>query len=188
MERKTRISILISGQGSNLQALIDAQTTTLKDSIIVRVGSNRKAAFGLVRAEERKIPTFYHNLVDYKKRYPDSIDQARSEYDRDLAIKLLEDKPDIIVCAGFLHILAPTFLHLMAAASVPVINLQHYVISEVDMGEPILVTPIPFFKDEDIEKLKDRVHGKEHEAIVAGTKIAISRLKERSSLFTNQAA
>ena len=55
-------------------------------------------------------------------------------------------------------------------------------------GEPILVTPIPFFKDEDIEKLKDRVHGKEHEAIVAGTKIAISRLKERSSLFTNQAA
>lgn len=62
MERKTRISILISGQGSNLQALIDAQTTTLKDSIIVRVGSNRKAAFGLVRAEERKIPTFYHNV------------------------------------------------------------------------------------------------------------------------------
>lgn len=50
------------------------------------------------------------------------------------------------------------------------------------------MTPIPFFKDEDIEKLKDRVHGKEHEAIVTGTKIAISRLKERSSLFTNQAA
>lgn len=62
MERKSRISILISGQGSNLQALIDAQTTTLKDSIIVRVGSNRKAAFGLVRAEERKIPTLYHNV------------------------------------------------------------------------------------------------------------------------------
>lgn len=62
MERKTRISVLISGQGSNLQALIDAQTTTLKDSIIVRVGSNRKAAFGLVRAEDRKIPTFYHNV------------------------------------------------------------------------------------------------------------------------------
>ena len=62
MERKTRISILISGQGSNLQALIDAQTTTLKDSVIVRVGSNRKAAFGLVRAEESNIPTFYHNV------------------------------------------------------------------------------------------------------------------------------
>ena len=55
-------------------------------------------------------------------------------------------------------------------------------------GEPILVTPIPFIKDEDIEKLKDRVHETEHEAIVTGTKIAISRLKERSSSFTNQAA
>lgn len=63
-------------------------------------------------------------LLDYKKRYPDSIDQARSEYDRDLALRLLEDEPDIVVCAGFLHILAPTFLDLMAAASVPVINLQ----------------------------------------------------------------
>lgn len=55
-------------------------------------------------------------------------------------------------------------------------------------GEPILVTPIPFFKDEDIEELKDRVHEKEHEAIVTGTKIAISGLKERSSLFPDQAA
>ena len=63
-------------------------------------------------------------LIDYKKRYPDSIDKARTEYDRDLAIKLLEDRPDIIVCAGFLHILAPTFIDLMAAANVPVINLQ----------------------------------------------------------------
>ena len=62
MERKTRISVLISGHGSNLQALIDAQTTILKDSVIVRVGSNRKAAFGLVRAQEKNIPTFYHNV------------------------------------------------------------------------------------------------------------------------------
>lgn len=87
-----------------------------------------------------------------------------------------------------------------------IISTRHYVISEVDMyvstqrtsgslmaefvyrGEPILVKQIPFIKDEDIEKLKDRVHEKEHEAIVTATNIAISRLKERSSSSTNQAA
>lgn len=66
MERKTRISntkkVLISGNGSNLQALIDAQRNTLRHCTIVRVTWNRIAAHGLVRAKEAGIPTSYHNV------------------------------------------------------------------------------------------------------------------------------
>lgn len=55
-------TVLISGNGSNLQALIDAQAHQLADCTIVRVTSNRKAAYGLVRAREANIPTTYHNV------------------------------------------------------------------------------------------------------------------------------
>jgi len=110
----TKICILISGNGSNLQALIDAcDTPSLPSASIVRVISNRKDAFGLKRAEKAGIPTAYHNLLAYKKRHPateEGIGAARSEYDKDLAALVMVDKPDMVVCAGWMHILAPTFL------------------------------------------------------------------------------
>ena len=58
--------------------------------------------------------------------------------------------------------------------------MVHYVISQVDMGEPILVMEIPFMEgvDEDIEKLKERMHEEEHRIIVTGTKIAVERLRK----------
>lgn len=58
----------------------------------------------------------------------------------------------------------------------------------VSRGEPILVSDIPFIKgvDEDIEKLKDRIHNKEHKAIVDGTKMAISRLDKNYTDSTNK--
>lgn len=61
----------------------------------------------------------------------------------------------------------------------------HYVISEVDMGEPIVVEEIPFIKgvDEDVENLTQRIHEKEWKAIVAGTSIAVDRLLQRSHLI-----
>ncbi|KAF4553917.1 Phosphoribosylglycinamide formyltransferase-like protein [Elsinoe fawcettii] len=127
----TRITVLISGGGSNLQALIDAANTpSLPNTQIVRVISNRKSAFGLQRAEKVSIPTAYHNLVAYKKRFPDpagadgKFTQARDEYDKDLATLVLEDKPHLVVCAGWMHILAPTFLSPLKEAGVPVINLH----------------------------------------------------------------
>jgi len=54
----------------------------------------------------------------------------------------------------------------------------HYVTSEVDMGEPILVEEVPFVKgvDEDVEKLKERIHEEEHKIIVEGTRVAVERL------------
>jgi phosphoribosylglycinamide formyltransferase len=123
---KTRLTVLISGNGSNLQALIDATKPThpLSSCAIVRVISNRKAAYGLTRAQEASIPTKYHNLLEYKKRYPDDVGRARSEYDAELASLILADAPQLVVCAGFMHILTPSFLDPLSKAGVPVINLH----------------------------------------------------------------
>ncbi|KAF2277733.1 phosphoribosylglycinamide formyltransferase [Westerdykella ornata] len=122
--------VLISGNGSNLQALIDAcNTPALRNTRITHVISNRKAAYGLQRAANASIPTTYHNLVPYKKRQPDTPEgtlAARTAYDADLAslILSLSPRPELIVCAGWMHILTPDFLNPIAEAGIKVINLH----------------------------------------------------------------
>lgn len=125
----TRVTILISGNGTNLQALIDASTTTMPYLNIVRVISNRANAYGLTRAQKASIPTTYHNLIAGKYHASGEKDaavkqKARESYDADLARMVLEDTPDLVVCAGWMHILAPTFLNPLAEKRVPVINLH----------------------------------------------------------------
>ena len=124
---ETRITVLISGNGTNLQALIDAIGDGKLHAKIVRVISNRKNAFGLRRAEEAKIPTEYHNLLQYKKNQPsteEGVQAARELFDADLAKLVLKDKPDLICCLGFLHVLSEAFLGLIYAAHLKIINLH----------------------------------------------------------------
>ncbi|MCJ1350781.1 MAG: hypothetical protein MMC33_000762 [Icmadophila ericetorum] len=207
----TRITVLISGNGTNLQALIDAcAASTIPDAEIIQVISNRKAAYGLQRAEKASIPTYYHNLIGYKKENPGLEESMlREGYDEALAQIVLKEMPHIVVCAGWMHILAPTFLNPIANAGVPVINLHpalpghfngagaierayeefkkgnitktgvmvHYVISEVDMGEPILVREIDIKPGETIQDLEQKIHRVEWEIIVEGTKVAIERIR-----------
>jgi phosphoribosylglycinamide formyltransferase len=141
---------------------------------------------------------------------------AREKYDADLADMVMADEPDIVICAGWMHVLSPKFLDPLAAKKVPVINLHpalpfkydgidaikrayddyhkgilehdttgimiHYVISEVDRGEPIVVREIQCKTPETLEELKNRMHGEEHTLILEGTAMAIINLwKERSS-------
>ncbi len=121
----TRIICLISGNGTNLQALIEAcASSTLPSTSIIHVISNRKSAYGLVRAQNASIPTKYHNLFHYKAQHPSDTPLARSTYDSDLATIVLAEKPDIVVCAGWMHILAPAFLDPVREAGVLVINLH----------------------------------------------------------------
>jgi phosphoribosylglycinamide formyltransferase len=131
--KETRITVLISGSGTNLQALIDDKDSKLQNSTIIRVISNRKAAYGLTRAQKAGIPTTYHNLVAYKKKFGSSQDsssaakgdeKAREEYDKDLAKLVLADGPDLVVCAGFMHILSPGFLEPLEESGVRIINLH----------------------------------------------------------------
>ncbi|KAH8803090.1 putative phosphoribosylglycinamide formyltransferase [Xylogone sp. PMI_703] len=126
----TKITVLISGNGSNLQALIDATKNELPNVTIIRVISNKKDAYGLTRAQEASIPTLYHNLYAKGKyltlgeKDPEVKRQAREKYDADLASLVLADGPDLVVCAGWMHILAPTFLDPLKEKNVPVINLH----------------------------------------------------------------
>ncbi|KAI9808244.1 MAG: hypothetical protein M1825_004701 [Sarcosagium campestre] len=125
IEAAVRVTVLISGNGTNLQALIDAcNTASLPSTTIVRVISNRRAAYGLIRAHAASIPTYYHALPPYKTAYPSSTAAARSAYDADLAKLILADTPDLVVCAGWMHVLAPSFLSALKDAAIPVINLH----------------------------------------------------------------
>jgi phosphoribosylglycinamide formyltransferase len=87
---------------------------------------SRKAAYGLERAARASIPTTYHNLLPYKKSHPESVDAARAAYDADLAslILALAPRPDLLVCAGWMHIVTPSFLTPIAAAGIKIINLH----------------------------------------------------------------
>ena len=127
MDSSTRLTILISGNGTNLQAVIDKIYARQLSANIVRVISNRKNAYGLERAKQAGIPTLYHNLLKYKKNYPPT-DQgtraAREEYDNQLAKLVLQDAPALVVCLGFLHVLTTSFLDPIDSAGVKIINLH----------------------------------------------------------------
>lgn len=213
--KSSRILVLISGNGTNLQALIDAcGNSTIPNTKIIQVISNRKDAYGLKRAENAGIPTSYHNLLKYKKQYPGhDIERVREIYDKDLADLVLQNAPTLVVCAGFMHVLADTFLNPLQAAGVRIINLHpalpgqfngvnaidrayrafqgqeiaktgimiHYVISEVDMGEPLLVKEIDLRIEESLEQLKQRIHSEEWQAIVEGTRTALERIYNKQS-------
>jgi phosphoribosylglycinamide formyltransferase len=215
-DRVARILVLISGNGSNLQALIDAcDTPKLPSSRIIRVISNRKDAYGLVRAQNASIATTYHNLVKYKKQQAATeagVLLAREAYDHDLAQLILEDKPDLVVCAGWMHILSSVFVNTLATAKIATINLHpalpgqfngagaihrayaafqegeiertgvmiHHVISEVDMGEPIVTQEVPIGKGESEEELEKRIHEVEWGLIVEGTAKAIQEVRART--------
>lgn len=212
-----RITILISGSGSNLQALIDAQNEgRLGSGKIVSVISSSKNAYGLRRAQNVNIPTNVHSLYKYTKDIPkddkDARYKARVQFERDLAQVVLEDKPDLVVCAGWLLILGPNFLS--SVGNLPIINLHpalpgafdgtthaiqmawqkcqdsgkpltagcmvHYVIEEVDKGEPLIVKKLEIIPNkETLEEYETRVHTAEHLAIVEGT---VKALNEKANV------
>jgi len=117
--------VLISGSGTNLQALIDAQDTPeLPHAEITLVLSNRKAAYGLTRAQQANPPirTAYLALQPYLKANPG---KTRDDYDVEIAKIVLEEQPDLVVLAGWMHVLGQEFLDLLNKdRSIPVINLH----------------------------------------------------------------
>ncbi|KAM0722011.1 hypothetical protein Q7P37_002937 [Cladosporium fusiforme] len=127
-----KVSVLISGSGSNLQALINANKSTpptLPNVTFTRVISDRASAYGLERASAANIPTSTLGFLPYKSRFPDPsgslpFQQAREAYDADLAALVLQDKPDLVVCAGFMRILTGAFLGALEKAGVRIINLH----------------------------------------------------------------
>ncbi|KLU83628.1 phosphoribosylglycinamide formyltransferase [Magnaporthiopsis poae ATCC 64411] len=159
-----RITAMASGNGSNFQAILDA------------AGDSKD---------------------------PETVAAARAAYDAALAALVLEDAPDLVVLAGWMHVFSEAFLRPLAGAGVKCINLHpalpgrydganaierafkdfqegklesgktgimiHYVIAEVDRGEPIMVREIECREGEELAQLEERIHAAEHELIVSAT-------------------
>ena len=197
-----QITVLISGSGTNLQALIEASQTGKIPAQITKVISNRSKAYGLTRARAAGITdVVVLALKPFKdKAGPGREAEARAAYDKALAMEILSSKPlpQLIVCAGWMHILSANFLNDLSR--IPIINLHpalpsafdganaieraheafargeitetgvmvHRVIAVVDGGEPLVVRHIDLRKDESLPELECRIHAVEHEAIVEG--------------------
>ncbi len=102
----TNIAVLISGNGSNLQAIIDAvEGGDLPGVEIALVVSNRKGAFGIQRAVQHGIPVLYFPLRPYTRS-----GRPRTEYDADLATIVAGFGVEWVVLAGWMHVLSADFL------------------------------------------------------------------------------
>jgi formyltetrahydrofolate-dependent phosphoribosylglycinamide formyltransferase len=191
------IVVLVSGNGSNLQAIIEACVPDglLADAKICLVVSNRIKAFGLQRAKSFDIPTLYHALKPYTDTITDATN-ARVKYDADLADKILDYvTPDLIVLAGWMHILTETFLNRFCGR---VINLHpalpgtfdgtnaieralyaykqdliqytgvmvHHVTPDIDNGSVICTENVAIFPTDTLTDLKQRIHAVEHRLLV----------------------
>ncbi|GAB1820241.1 phosphoribosylglycinamide formyltransferase [Herbidospora sp. RD11066] len=93
--------VLVSGSGTNLQALLDAAADPAYGATVVAVGADRPAIEGLARAERAGLPTFAERVSDHT---------AREAWDSALAEKIAAHKPDLVVSAGFMKILGPAVL------------------------------------------------------------------------------
>lgn len=96
-----RIVVLVSGSGSNLQALLDAGTDPGYGARVVAVGADRDGIAGLDRAAAAGVPTFVERVKDYP---------TRSDWDAALTARVAEHTPDLVVSAGFLKLVGPHFL------------------------------------------------------------------------------
>ena len=182
-----RLVVLISGNGSNLQAILDACSSGELDAKVVSVISNKTDAYGLVRAKNAGVEAIY---------FPKQENEPRDEYDSRLAEYVSTCLPDYVILAGWMRILSSAFL-----SSFPnrVINLHpalpemfpglyaierafeayrrgdikqtgvmvHLVPDEgVDNGPVLGQQEIDFQRNESLEQFESRVHEVEHKLLV----------------------
>ena len=190
MNPHPRVLVFISGQGTNLQALIDAVNTGIIDGEIVGVISNRSSAFGLERAKKAGIQT---ELIPYAP-HKTALD-PKSSYDQHLAERVHMFRPDLIVLAGFMRILTTAFL---SRVSIPMFNLHpalpgtydgiqamerawsdfqagrientgvmvHEVIEQVDGGPVLGTRSLKMSQFDNFQSFKSAMHALERELLV----------------------
>ncbi len=172
------LAVLVSGYGSNLQAIIRAARRGKIRARIALVVSDRKKAYALTRAKRAKIPTLYLPAKDFS---------SREEYDRELIRRLREKKVDFVVMAGFMRLLSPGFIREYRRR---IVNIHpallpafkgtegikdafeygvkitgptvHFVDEEMDHGPVILQAAIKVENDDTEETLAKKIHRAEH--------------------------
>ncbi|NPA75617.1 MAG: phosphoribosylglycinamide formyltransferase [Euryarchaeota archaeon] len=186
--RVFKIAVLVSGRGTNLQALIDAVESGKLNARIVVVISNRKNAMALERAKKHGIETRY---------IPAKKGEKREDYDRRLHEALKDYEPDLIVLAGFLRILTPWFVSQWRIINIHPSLLPafggiygmavhqavleygckvsgctvHFVDEKVDHGPIIVQRCVPVHDDDTPESLAARVLEEEHRALVEAVRL-----------------
>ncbi|MFW9962730.1 MAG: phosphoribosylglycinamide formyltransferase [Candidatus Sifarchaeia archaeon] len=182
-----RIGVLISGRGTNLQALIDAQLHGGLGGEIVVVVSNKSKAVGIKRAQTAGIPT----EIVTKKSY-----QSRVDFDSNLLQVLRKYRVDLVVLAGFMRILSDDFINAYPNRIINVhpsilptfkgVKAQwqavnhgvkvsgcttHFVTNEMDNGPIILQKSVPVFENDDGEALANRILPQEHIILVQSVRL-----------------
>ena len=192
----SRLVVLISGNGSNLQAILDACASGELDATVVSVISNKAEAYGLIRARNVGIESIY---------FPKLETESRQQYDARVAGYVTTLQPNYIILAGWMRILSNSFLSFFPNQ---VVNLHpalpetfpgaqsierayeayqrkeinhtgvmvHLVPDEgVDNG-PVLATEIvPIFADDTLESLEARVHQTEHKLLIITLKQLVTK-------------
>ncbi len=172
------IVVLISGNGSNLQAILDACTSTITQGKVTAVFSNKADAFGLERAKKAGAAAVF---VDPKAF------ETRDAFDHSLMQQIDEYAPDLIVLAGYMRILSGEFvrhylgrminIHPSLLPKYPGLNTYlraihagdeehgtsvHFVTEQLDGGPVIFQAAIPILDDDTVESLTKRVQVEEH--------------------------
>ncbi len=183
-----RLVVLISGHGSNLQAIIDACAARELPAQVMAVISNKENAFGLMRAHNALIPAIYK---------PRRTTQTRLEYDAELAELVASFEPDWVVLAGWMRLLSMHFLgrfpdrvlnlHPALPGAFPGVRaieraydayrrgaiahtgvMVHLVPDEaVDAGPVLAEEIVPIRPEDTLADLEARIHAVEHRLLVA---------------------
>ena len=177
-----RLVVLVSGSGSNLQALLDAAADPTYGASVVAVGADRPGIEGLVRADKHDVPTF----VAAVPAFP-----SRDAWDAFLTESCLRYEPDLIVSAGFMKLVGPRFLDAFEGRYVNTHNALlpafpgmhgprdalaygvklagatlHFVDSGVDTGAIIAQVAVPVLDDDTEETLLERIKVAERRQLV----------------------
>lgn len=178
-DQPVAIGVLVSGNGSNFQALVDAlEAGRIANGRIACLISNKADAYALERARRHNIPAI---VLDHKG-YPD-----RAAYDQALVSLLKEHDVQLVVLAGFMRLLSPVMvgafphalmnIHPALLPAFPGLDAQqqaldygvrytgctvHFVDTGTDTGPIILQAVVPILGDDTVETLSQRIHGEEH--------------------------
>lgn len=178
MENKQSIVVLVSGSGSNLQAIIDASLHKDSGYRVSAVISNKADAYGLQRAEKHDIPS---HVIEHK-----SFDN-REAFDQSLMKVIDQYQPNLVVLAGFMRILTPAFvnhysgfllnIHPSLLPKYQGLNTHqraldagdkqhgvsiHFVTEELDGGPVIMQSCVDINEGDDAESLQKKIHTREH--------------------------
>jgi len=193
----SRLVVLATGSGSNLQAILDACADGTLEAEVVLVVVNRRTAYAAGRAAAAGVPSVYRPMGPFREAVPDDPRRARERYDAALAAEIADARPDLIVQAGWMHLFTSAFLDRFPGM---VVNLHpalpgafpgahaiddawaahetdgldhtgvmvHLVPDEgVDDGPVLASQRVPITADDTRETLEARLHEVEHELFVA---------------------